>query len=222
MNRLNTIELDSPQPANASVIWLHGLGASADDFLPIVPQLNLPLDHTIRFIFPNAPLRPVSLNGGYAMPAWYDIYGLAGDAKQDELGIRQSEELVLALIAQELQRGIKAERIVLAGFSQGGAMALHTGLRYSTKLAGVLALSTYLPLADLAENELIAPKDLDILMIHGSLDKVVKLEWAEISRQTLHQLGYTIDWQLYPMAHTFCLEEVAQISQWLINKLLQT
>jgi phospholipase/carboxylesterase len=219
MNLLDTIELNPEQPATASVIWLHGLGASANDFLPIVPQLKLPLDHTIRFIFPNAPAMPVTLNGGFPMPAWYDIYGLAGNARQDEAGIRKSEGLVQALLDKELRRGIKSERIVLAGFSQGGAMALHTGLRYPERLGGILALSTYLPLADMAANELIAAKDLPILMIHGSFDPVVKLEWAEFSRTTLQQLGYTIDWRAYPMAHSVCPEEIEQIVAWLTTQL---
>ena len=214
--KLDAIEINPKQSANASIIWLHGLGASAEDFLPIVPQLNLPDDHAMRFVFPNAPIQPVTLNGGFPMPAWYDIYGLAGDIRQDEAGIRRTENLVQALIEKEQQRGIKAERIILAGFSQGGAMALHTGLRYPKKLGGVIALSTYLPLADLVASELHpANRDLPILMVHGTDDPVVLPEWAELSRNTLQKLDYKIQWQTYEMAHSFCQEELILIVNWL-------
>ncbi len=214
--KLDAIEINPKQSANASIIWLHGLGASAEDFLPIVPQLNLPDDHAMRFVFPNAPIQPVTLNGGFPMPAWYDIYGLAGDVRQDEAGIRRTENLVQALIEKEQQRGIKPERIILAGFSQGGAMALHTGLRYPKKLAGIIALSTYLPLADMVANELHpANKDLPILMVHGTDDPVVLPEWAELSRNTLQKLDYKIQWQTYEMAHSFCQEELILIVNWL-------
>ena len=220
MSKLDAIEINPKQTANASVIWLHGLGASADDFVPIVPQLNLPLDHRIRFVFPNAPVQPVTLNGGFPMPAWYDIYGLAGDSRQDKEGIRKTEGLVRALIEQEEARGIDPCNIILAGFSQGGAMALHTGLRYHKHLGGIIALSTYLPLADLAPSELSsANKNLPILMVHGAYDGIVKPEWAELSRNTLNELGYKVEWHTYEMAHTVCPEEIKLITDWLKNSL---
>lgn len=216
LTKLDTIELNPKQPADASIIWLHGLGASADDFLPIVPQLNLPHDHTFRFVFPNAPIQPVTLNGGVPMPAWYDIYGLAGNVKQDVIGIRRTEDLVRALIDDEQERGIKPERIIVAGFSQGGAMALHTGLRYPKKLGGIIALSTYLPLADMVASELHpANKDISILIIHGTFDNVVLPEWAELSRDTLQKLNYPIEWHTYAMGHSVCQEELAQIVAWM-------
>lgn len=215
--QLDALEVNPKQPANASVIWLHGLGASASDFLPIVPQLNLPHDHGIRFVFPNAPVQPVTINNGYRMPAWYDIYGLTGDERQDEEGIRKTEVLVSALIDKEQQRGIKPENIILAGFSQGGAMALHTGLRYPKTLGGIIALSTYLPLADMVANELHpANQSTPVLMMHGIYDLIVKLEWGEISRDTLRQLGYSIDWQTYPMAHIVCPEQIHYLVDWLL------
>lgn len=218
IKKLDAIEINPNQPADASMIWLHGLGASGSDFLPIVPQLNLPLEHRIRFVFPNAPIRPVTLNFGYPMPAWYDIYDLTGDAGQDEEGIRKTEGLVRQFIEQEEQRGIAPERILLAGFSQGGAMALHTGLRYPRRLGGIMALSTYLPLADFVPNELHpVNKEIPILMVHGTFDAVVKLEWAELAHDMLTKLGYPLDWKTYPMAHTFCQEEIDYIRAWLKN-----
>lgn len=216
--QLDVIEVNPKQAANASIIWLHGLGASANDFLPIVPQLNLPHDHGIRFLFPNAPIQAVTINSGYPMPAWYDIYGLTEDIRQDEAGIRKTEALVSAIIDQELQRGIKPEHIILAGFSQGGAMALHTSLRYPKRLGGVIALSTYLPLANTLATELHPANQITpILMMHGTQDMLVKPEWGEISRDTLTQLGYTVIWRTYPMAHTICAEQINHLVDWLLS-----
>ena len=204
-------------PANAtySIIWLHGLGADGHDFEPIVPDLQFRNKHKTRFIFPHAPSQPVSLNNGYVMPAWYDLSGISAEAPQDEAGIRRTEQMINDLIAYEEQQGVATEHIVLAGFSQGGAMALHTGLRYPQKLAGILALSTYLPLhAKLAKEASEANKHIPIFMAHGSFDPVVPISLAEMSRQHLISLDYTVQWRTYPMEHGVLPDEIDDISEW--------
>lgn len=213
MALLPALEIATGENITASVIWLHGLGASGHDFAPVAEQLQLP---HIRFILPHAPERPVSINGGYVMPAWYDLLGLEIDSPQDETGIRTAQQDIQALIAREQQRGIAAERIVLAGFSQGGAIALHTALRHSQRLAGVLALSTYLPLKPLlAAEKHNANEKLPIFIGHGTFDTVISLEVCRISANLLEQHGYAVEWHEYAMAHSVCLEEIADIHDFL-------
>lgn len=209
MQALATLEVSTSDSVNASIIWLHGLGADGHDFADAVEALQLP---NVRFILPHAPHRPVTINDGYVMRAWYDLFGLGIDSPQDESGIRESQALIESLIAQEQQRGIAAERIVLAGFSQGGAIALHTALRYPQRLAGVLALSTYLPLKPLlAIEKHAANRDLPIFMAHGTFDNVISLEVCEVSVNLLRQQGYPVAWHEYSMAHSVCAEELADI-----------
>jgi len=217
---LETIELETgPRPA-ASVIWLHGLGADGHDFEPIVPELDLPPTPAVRFVFPHAPTMPVAINGGMVMRAWYDVYGLDGARREDEAGIRASQARVEALLAREKARGVSAARIVLAGFSQGGAVALQTGLRHAERLAGVLALSTYLPLAaTLPAEASVANRDVPIFMAHGIHDPVIPIDRAIRSRDRLTEIGYAVEWREYPMPHSVCGEEIADVSVWLRARL---
>lgn len=211
---LNAIELTTGEAPQLSVIWLHGLGADGHDFEPIVPELRL--SFPVRFVFPHAPVRPVTINGGMAMRAWYDILGFDRHATEDAGGIRASATAVGQLIEREIERGMPSERIVLAGFSQGGAIALHTALRESRPLAGVLALSTYLPLVtSLASERSAANAGVPIFMAHGTSDSVLPFALAESSRRALEALGYVVDWHSYSMAHSVCLEEVSAIGAWL-------
>jgi phospholipase/carboxylesterase len=217
---LPAIEIDPSVPPRASVIWLHGLGASGHDFEPLIPELGLVEEHAVRFVLPHAPEQPVTINQGYVMPAWYDIVGLELTARQDEAGIRRSAVLLEALIAAERERGVPAGRIVLAGFSQGGAVALHTALRYPRRLAGVLALSTYLPLADRAAGEMDpAQQGLPVFIGHGDQDTVVSPQVAARSREALEGLGCAVEWHGYAMAHSVCREELADIRVWLTQRL---
>jgi phospholipase/carboxylesterase len=217
---LPRIELESAPHPTAAVIWLHGLGADGRDFAAIVPELNLGACPPIRFVFPHAPSLPVTLNGGYVMPAWYDIYGPDLLQRQDAAGIAQSAHAIAALIEHEIARGVPAERIVLAGFSQGCAMALHTGLRFPQRLAGIMALSGYLPLADtLATERTPANQHTPIFMAHGSQDPVVIPARGEASRDLLTQLGYPVQWHSYPMPHSVHPREIADISVFLTTVL---
>jgi len=210
------IESQPGTPATAAVIWLHGLGADGNDFAGLVPELDLDGCPPIRFVFPHAPSIPVTINGGYTMPAWYDILGLNGAASQDAAGIQKSEQAIKALIEHEVARGIPYERIVLAGFSQGCAMALHTGLRLPHKLAGIMALSGYLPLADRCLSErLEANAHTPIFMAHGTQDPVVVLARGEDSRDALAALGHPVQWHTYPMQHAVHPREIADISAFL-------
>jgi phospholipase/carboxylesterase len=214
------IVLEPSAPATASVIWLHGLGADGNDFVPIVPELGLPKDHTIRFVFPHAPVRPITINNGYPMRAWYDIVTLGSLKQQDEAGIRDSERAVHGYIEDERAKGVAPSKIVIAGFSQGGAITLHTGLRYPEKLAGLLALSTYLPLGDKVETEARRErKDTPILMCHGEYDQMLPLVMGETTRDALRELGYAVDWHAYPMAHQVCPDQIDLIGQWLRERL---
>jgi phospholipase/carboxylesterase len=210
-------------PANApsaSVIWLHGLGADGTDFVPLVPELHLPDTQAPRFIFPNAPVRPVTVNNGMSMRAWYDLYSLVARDREDAAGIQASASLVHGLIDQERAAGIAANRIVLAGFSQGGAIALQAGLRYGQPLAGILSLSAYLPLAaTLATEAAAANRDIPILMCHGNQDAIVPLELARKSFAALTAQGYRPQLLEYPMQHSLCGEEVVAISRWLARVL---
>lgn len=203
----------------ASVIWLHGLGADGHDFVPIVPELRLAPPAALRFVFPHAPVRPVTLNGGMPMRAWYDIRELSTAGRQDEAGTRESAARVGALIEREIGRGVPAARVILAGFSQGGAIALHTALRYPQRLGGVMALSTYLPLHESVAREAGAASDLPILMCHGLYDPVLPLALGERSRDFLVSLGYRVEWKSYPMQHEVCRPEIGDISAWLTTRL---
>ncbi|MDO9143256.1 alpha/beta hydrolase [Rhodoferax sp.] len=202
----------APQPS-AAVIWLHGLGADGNDFAGLVPELDVSGCPAIRFIFPHAPAIPVTVNGGYVMPAWYDIFGADLVSRQDTVGIRASAQAVAALIEREMARGIPAHRIVLAGFSQGCAMALHTGLRFPHTLAGIMALSGYLPLADqFAAERTAANAHTPIFMAHGSQDPVVVPARGEASRDLLVKMGHPVQWHSYPMPHSLHPREVADIA----------
>jgi phospholipase/carboxylesterase len=212
---LDTIEVETAPSPDAAVLWLHGLGADGHDFEPVVPQLQLPRALRVRFVFPHAPVRPVTLNMGMPMRAWYDIVQLGG-GREDEAGIRASQAQLEALIARERGRGVAAGRIVLAGFSQGGAIALHTGLRHTGRLAGILALSTYLPLAgSIAAERSEASRGLPLFMAHGTFDDIIPFERAQRSRAALEGLGCKVEWREYPMPHAVCGEEIADISAWL-------
>jgi phospholipase/carboxylesterase len=207
------IEIETGPSPRASVIWMHGLGADGHDFEPVVPELGMPAAPAARFVFPHAPVQPVTINGGIRMRAWYDV---TGDGRQDAAGIRASQARVEALIGRERSRGIAPGAIVLAGFSQGGAMALHTGLRHPEPLAGILALSTYLPLPDtLAQEASQANRNLPIFMAHGTQDPLIPLSWAARSRDHLTSLGYAVEWHEYPMPHSVCAEEITDVGAWL-------
>jgi phospholipase/carboxylesterase len=216
---LEAIEIETGKNPAACIIWMHGLGADGNDFVPIVRELDLPRMQPIRFVFPHAPMRPVTLNNGYVMRAWYDVsYGdLEGRSRRpDEAGVRASHEAIGKLIARETGRGIATEKIVLAGFSQGGAIALHTGLRYPQRLAGMMALSTYLPLAEhLAHEAAPVNATTPIFMAHGTDDPVVPYAMGAGSRELLGKMGYDVEWHEYPMQHSLCLEEVQDIAAWL-------
>ena len=200
---------ESNLKVNASVIWLHGLGSDGHDFEPVVQKLNIP---NVRFILPHAPEMAVTRNSGYIMPAWYDLYGVTGSSKEDENGIKNSQHYVNSLIQKELDRGIAAERIVIAGFSQGGAIALYTALRYPKKLGGVMALSTYLPVkTKLAIEANPANAATPIFMAHGVFDDVITLDMCKISLQTLQSNHYSVSWHEYNMAHSVCMEEINDI-----------
>jgi phospholipase/carboxylesterase len=202
-----------------SVIWLHGLGADGNDFAPVVPELEkLGVDHC-RFIFPHAPVQPVTINGGMKMRSWYDITSLDFESRQqDATGINASAERVKGLIDREISRGVSADRIILAGFSQGGAVVLHTALRLDTTLAGVIALSTYLPLAEnLASEQSDANQNTPIFMAHGRHDDVIEQRFAEAGRDILKAQGYKVQWQSYDMPHTLSMEEIVDLAAWIVS-----
>lgn len=206
---LDVISIHSATHAKSCVIWLHGLGADGHDFAPVVDMLNLP---HIHFILPHAPFKKITMNNGYEMRAWYDLYGLESHTPQDAVGIENTRQEIHQLIAYANQLGIPTQRIALAGFSQGGAIALHTALRYSAPLAGVLALSTYLPLQQsLASEKSAVNQSIPIFMAHGTMDEVIRLETALQSRKTLEENGFTVDWREYAMPHTVNQEEIEDI-----------
>jgi len=210
---LESVEIETGPSPRAAVIWMHGLGADGNDFVPIVPELSLPASLPVRFVFPHAPMQPVTINNGYVMRAWYDV---RGDPREDVAGVRASQERIEALIGREKARGIPAARIVLAGFSQGGAMALHTGLRHGERLAVIMGLSCYLPHAETVETEANpANRDVPILMAHGTHDPLIPIERAQRSRDRLVTLGYRVTWREYPMPHSVCAEEIADVATWL-------
>jgi len=213
--KLQTVERETaPEPA-ASVVWLHGLGADGYGFDPLVPALRLPGGPEVRYVFPHAPIRPVTINGGVEMRAWYDIVSIQRGSREDEAGIRESGEAVAALIRREAERGIPPHRVVLAGFSQGGAIALHAGLRYPEKLAGIIALSTYLPLRAAAAEFHQANRETSIFMAHGSLDPVVPAVLGDESAKFLAGAGYDVQFKSYVMPHSVCPEEVEDIRRWM-------
>jgi phospholipase/carboxylesterase len=218
---LDAVEINPAGTPRACIIWLHGLGADGHDFEPLVPQLGVLEMPGVRVVLPHAPRRPVTINGGMVMPAWYDILAADFTRGQDSTGVRESEQQLQALIRREIDSGIPAEQILLAGFSQGGAVVLHTGLRYRQPLAGILALSTYLPLADsLATEAAAANCAVPIMMAHGTQDPVVPLSLAMQSREFLQQQGYRVAWHSYPMQHAVCPEEVRDIRDWLVQRLV--
>jgi phospholipase/carboxylesterase len=216
---LETIEIETGKNPAAGVIWMHGLGADGNDFVPIVNELELDGTPAIRFVFPHAPMRPVTINNGYVMRAWYDVSlaDLEGRSRRaDEPGVRESQAHITALIEREARRGISAERTVLAGFSQGGAIALQTGLRHPRKLAGVMALSAYLPLAEsLPQEAAPANRTTPIFMAHGTYDPLVPLMMGAGSMTVLTGLGYAVEWRQYPMPHSVCPQEIQDIGAWL-------
>lgn len=213
---LPSIVIETGDQPTHSILWMHGLGADGNDFVPIVQELDLQSSMHIRFVFPHAPLQPISINNGAVMRAWYDIPRQDLSCEEDTTGIHASQSAVEILISREKENGIKPENIVLAGFSQGGALALHTGLRYPDKLAGILVLSSYLPLSKTLTAD--APRSnitTQIFMAHGHNDPVIPLDLAILSKQKLLGLGYSVKWNLYQMEHSVCSEEITDVSKWL-------
>jgi len=223
VNLLEAVEIQTGKNPEASVIWMHGLGADGNDFVPIVNELDLSGAPAVRFVFPHAPMRAVTINNGYVMRAWYDVSfaDLAGNTRRaDESGVRESQAQIEALVAREDARGIPAGRVILAGFSQGGAIALQTGLRHAEKLAGIMALSTYLPLAETLPAEASAAnRQTPIFMAHGTFDPVVPYAMGAGSMTYLTGLGYRIEWHEYTMQHSVCPEEIEDVAAWLRNVL---
>lgn len=214
------ITLETGNSPQHSIIWLHGLGADGEDFVPVAEEMRLPI--AVRYIFPHAPKQPVTINGGFVMRAWYDIAAAEIHARQDEQGIRASQAEIEKLIAQEKQRGVAAKNIFLAGFSQGGAVVLQTGLRHAEKLGGLLALSTYLPLAEtLADEASNAAKQTPIFMAHGRSDPIVPYSLGKNSADKLSESGYQLEWHDYAMPHSVCMEEMNDIADWLTQRLGQ-
>jgi phospholipase/carboxylesterase len=212
---MDAVEIETGPKPGAAVIWLHGLGADGHDFEAIVPELRL--TKPVRFVFPHAPIRPVTINQGMRMRAWYDIFQFGG-GPEDEPGVRASQKLLEELVAAEKKRGFKADQIVLAGFSQGGAIVLQTALRYPERLAGVMALSTYVPIASsLAAERNEANQDVPIFMAHGQFDDLIPIDRAKRSREMLEKLGYSVTWKDYPMPHSVCAEEIGDIARFLVR-----
>lgn len=215
---MDAIIVEPPKQATASVIWLHGLGANGNDFEPIVPELPSEITQSTRFVFPNAPMRPITINGGMVMRGWYDIEAMDLTQRQDIAGTKDSQQLVDNFIGQEIDMGIASEKIILAGFSQGGAIALYAGLRSAHKLAGIMALSTYLPFADtLPEERHPANNDTSIFYGHGDFDPVIPVAQGEQSYRLLSTLGYQVAWHNYAMEHSVYPEEIKDIGQWLVK-----
>jgi phospholipase/carboxylesterase len=210
----DTVEIETGDDVTGSVIWLHGLGADGHDFEPIVPELDLPDDLSLRFVFPHAPVRPVTVNGGMSMRAWYDILSLDGEGRADADGIHESSAILEGLINHEIERGVDIGKIVVAGFSQGGAIAIQTAIRTQHRIGGLMALSTYMALPGELEHGS-ARRDLPIFMAHGSFDNVVPMQWGRASADKLIAAGYAVEWQEYPMAHAVCPQEIAAIGTWL-------
>lgn len=216
MTLLETVEVETGAQPRSTVIWLHGLGTDGHDFEAVVPELVRPGERALRFVLPHAAIRPVTINGGMSMRAWYDIVGFDRHAAQDETGIRASSDAVTALIRRENERGIPTERVVLAGFSQGGAMALFTGTRAKEKLAGIIGLSCYMLLgATLAAEHSAANQSTAIFLAHGTHDPVVDVRLGEETRRLLEEAGYSVAWHRYPIPHSVSPEELTHIAAWL-------
>ena len=213
---LACVEVESAMPVSASVIWMHGLGADGHDFEPIVPELQLPAELGVRFIFPHAPAIPITINSGMVMPAWYDIRSMDLSTRNDEAGVRNSGSAIEALLRREMERGMPAERIVLAGFSQGGAMASFVALRFPERLAGLILLSTYLVCAESLELERSAANQgLPVFQAHGSQDPMVTPDRGQAARERLEGLGHPLEWHSYPMQHEVCLPEIRALGSWI-------
>ncbi len=222
MDTSETVEVGGGKKPDGTVIWLHGLGADGHDFEPIVPELRLDEHADIRFVFPHAPVRPVTINGGIPMRAWYDVMSLDRAGPQDEAGIRDSAAMLVQLIECEHERGVDYDHIVLAGFSQGGAIAMHTAMRFPESLAGLMALSTWMPLESMIDEEVMQtskaqPRDLPVLMAHGSFDPMLPISAGQHARDIMRKAGFAVQWHDYPMAHAVCAEEIVEISKWLAN-----
>jgi len=211
-----TVEVTTGENPVGSVIWLHGLGADGHDFEAIVPELRIPGDLPLRFVFPHAPVRPVTVNGGMAMRAWYDILSLDTEGRADEKGVHESSALLQNLIRHEQGRGIGANRIVIAGFSQGGAIAINVALHATDRLAGLMALSTYIPLPD-AVDAGVGRRDVPVFMAHGSFDPMLPMQWGRASADRLIAAGFSVEWHDYPMAHAVCPQEIEDIRAWLLS-----
>lgn len=220
MTSLKTIQIETQENPDSAVIWLHGLGANGNDFAPIIPELGLPDNLAIRFIFPHAPVRPITINQGYQMPGWYDIISNDIVSGEDEQGILETSQVIAQMCQQQESDGISSKRIILAGFSQGGAIALHCGIHYPNPLAGIMALSTYLPLqSSLKKDVHDANIETDIFMAHGMADDVVATQFGKQSYQYLKEAGYPIHWHEYAMPHSVCAEEITDIGLWLQDRL---
>jgi phospholipase/carboxylesterase len=215
------VEVTTGADPVGSVIWLHGLGADGHDFEPIVPELRLPASLPLRFVFPHAPIRPVTINGGMHMRAWYDIVSLDSEGRADADGVRESAAILDALIAREIERGIPAEKIVIAGFSMGGAIAIHTALHTGQELAGLMALSTYLAIPNEVETSS-GSRDLPVFMAHGTFDPMVLHQWGKASAGQLSEAGFRVEWHDYPMQHAVCAEEIEDIRNWLLGIFART
>ena len=213
--------IEPPQSATAAVILLHGLGANGHDLMSLVPLMPLPQAHTIRFIFPHAPVRPVTVNQGIPMPAWYDISGFSFDKREDLAGLESSRFMIEALIQHQVQQGISPERIILGGFSQGGALSLFTGLQLPYPLAALLVLSAYFPCAQHVSTHL-GPyaKKIPIFMAHGYDDSILPLRFGQLSKEVLESEGYAVQWHTYPMDHSVCPEEIKDISRWVQKNIM--
>ncbi len=216
MQTPETVEVTTGENPAGSIIWLHGLGADGHDFEPIVPELKVAAGIALRFVFPHAPVQPVTVNGGMAMRSWYDILSFDSEGRADRDGVLASSAMLEGLITREIERGIEPTKIVIAGFSQGGAVAIHTALQTRHNIAGLMALSTYMPLPDAVKNA-VSRRDLPIFMAHGSFDPVLRMEWGRESADKLIASGYSVDWHEYPMAHAVCPQEIADIGRWLSN-----
>ena len=210
------VEVTTGENPVGSVIWLHGLGADGHDFEPIVPELHLPAELPLRFVFPHAPVRPVTINGGMAMRAWYDIVSLDAEGRADAAGVHESTAILEKLVAREIERGISADKIVIAGFSMGGAIAINTALHTKENLAGMMALSTYLPLPSEVEGSE-SSRDLPVFMAHGSFDPMLPMQWGKLSAERLSETGFTVEWHEYPIVHAVSPEEIRDIREWLIR-----
>ena len=222
MDTAETVEVGGGEKPDGTVIWLHGLGADGHDFEPIVAELDLDKQADLRFVFPHAPVRPVTINGGIPMRAWYDVMSLDRSGPQDEAGIRDSAETLKRLIEREHDRGVDYDRVVLAGFSQGGAIAMHTAMRFPEKLAGLMALSTWMPLEATIDGEVMQspesqPRDLPVLMAHGSFDPMLPIAVGQHARDIMQKAGFDVQWHEFPMAHAVCAEEIAEIRRWLLS-----